>query len=508
MNEAIEMKKMYKEFPNVVALDNVDFSVKKGEVHALIGENGAGKSTLMKILYGVYERDGGTIEINGQEVEIKNAREAIDLGIGMVHQEFMLSPSMTVLENIILGFESSRNSFLDYRKSLNEIESLADEYGFSVRPGEKVRNISVGEAQRVEILKTLYRGAEYLILDEPTAVLTPQETNELFKTIRFLKENGKTIIFISHKLDEVLEIADRMTVMRDGHRVDTLEKSEATKKKLANLMVGRDVFLDFSPEEKEAGEQILEIKDLNAEGKRELSNLKGISLNVRRGEILGIAGVDGNGQSELVEVLTGLRNVQSGEVRLKDKLINNLSPEEIRDTGLAHIPEDRNIMGVCKEMTIEENLIANKLFEAPFSKGIRIRFNKVKEYVNDLIEKFDIRPPNPSIEVGDLSGGNTQKVVVAREVAEGADLLVASQPTRGVDIGSMEFIRSIILEERKKDKAVLLVSADLQEIMTISDRIAVMYEGEIVGTMNREEATEEKLGYLMTGGIEQGRDSA
>lgn len=508
MEKVIDMKNMYKEFPNVVALNHVDFSVNKGEVHALIGENGAGKSTLMKILYGIYEKDDGEISIDGKNVDIKSAKAAMDLGIGMVHQEFMLSPEMTVLENIILGFETDNKIFLDYNSAYKKINSLAEEYGFSISLNQKVQNISVGEAQRVEILKSLYRGAEYLILDEPTAVLTPQETEELFKTINFLKENGKTIIFISHKLDEVLEIADRMTVMRDGEKVDTLTNEEASKKKLAKLMVGREVFLDFSPEETKKGENVLEVKNLSAKGKRELSSLSNISFNVKKGEILGVAGVDGNGQSELVEILTGLKSFNEGEVILNKEEISNLSPLEIRRKGLAHIPEDRNIMGVCKEMTIQENLIANKLFDNPFSKGIIIQFDKVKKYAEDLIEKFDVRPPKTTIEVGNLSGGNMQKVVVAREVSEGADFVVAAQPTRGVDIGSMEFIRSILLEEREKGKGVLLVSADLEEIMTLSDRIIVMYEGEIVGEVKREEATEEKLGYLMTGGVEQRGDSA
>jgi simple sugar transport system ATP-binding protein len=509
MEKVIDMENMYKEFPNVVALDHVDFSVNEGEVHALIGENGAGKSTLMKILYGIYEKDNGEISIDGKNVDINSAKDAMDLGVGMVHQEFMLSPEMTVLENIILGFETDNNQlFLDYNSAYDKINSLAEEYGFSISLKQKVQNISVGEAQRVEILKSLYRGAKYLILDEPTAVLTPQETEELFKTINFLKENGKTIIFISHKLNEVLEIADRMTVMRDGEKVATLTNQEASKKKLAKLMVGREVFLDFSPEETEKGENVLEVKNLRARGKRELSSLKDISFNVKKGEILGVAGVDGNGQSELVEILTGLKSFKKGKVILNNEEITSLSPLEIRQKGLAHIPEDRNIMGVCKEMTIQENLIANKLFDNPFSKGIIIKFDKVKKYAEDLIEKFDIRPPKTSIEVGDLSGGNMQKVVVAREVSEDADFVVASQPTRGVDIGSMEFIRSILLEERKKGKGVLLVSADLEEIMTLSDRIVVMYEGEIVGEVDRQEATEEKIGYLMTGGVEQRSDSA
>jgi len=502
----VEMKGIYKEFPNVVALKYVDFSLEKGEIHALIGENGAGKSTLMKILYGIYGMDEGNILIKGKEERLSSARQAINLGIGMVHQEFMLAPPMTVLENIILGFEPNKHKFLDYEQARQKVLDFSNKYGFSIRPDSKVIDISVGEAQRVEILKALYRGADVLILDEPTAVLTPQEAQELFKIIRSLKESGKTIIFISHKLNEVLEIADRITVMRRGEKVDTLAREDATKEKLAYLMVGREVFLNFEPEENETGDKVLEVRNLCAKGKRELSRLQDISFEIYEGEILGIAGVDGNGQSELIEVLTGLRQAESGEILIRGHNVVNNSPLEIRERKVAHIPEDRNTTGVCKEMTIKENLVANKLFKKPFSHGIMINFKKVKEYATELVSKFDIRPPRPEIVVENLSGGNMQKVIVAREVAEDADLLVAAHPTRGIDVGSIEFIRSILLEQRKQGKAILLVSADLEEILSLSDRIIVMYEGRIVGSLDVTEANENNLGMMMTGGrFEQGR---
>lgn len=500
----IRMERIYKQFPNVVALDHVDFSVEKGEIHGLVGENGAGKSTLVKILYGIYDADDGDIYIRGEKKDIKDAREAIDLGIGMVHQEFMLSSEMTVLENIILGFEPNNRSFLDYKQAYGKIKDLSDRYGLSVDPRRKVLNISVGEAQRVEIIKSLYRGAEVLILDEPTAVLTPQEAEELFEILRMLKKDGKTVIFISHKLDEIMEITDRMTVMRDGEKMATLTNEEATEKKLAKLMVGREVFLDFSLENKDKGNEVIEVKDLFASGKRELSKLEGISFSVHEGEIFGIAGVDGNGQSELVEVLTGLRPFHKGEIILKGNNIANKNPMEIRKIGVSHIPEDRNIRGLCKEMSLQDNLIANQIFKSAFSKYGIINFTKARDYSEELINKYDIRPPEPKILVDNLSGGNAQKTVVAREVYEDTDLLIASHPTRGVDIGSIEFIRSILIEEREENRAILLVSSDLEEILSLSDRIAVMFEGKIVDILDPDEATEERLGRLMIGGEKDG----
>jgi len=500
MEPIVRMTGIVKQFPNVVALKGVDFSVQKGEVHSLVGENGAGKSTLMNILYGVLQPDLGEVYIHGRRQTIHSARDAMNLGIGMVHQEFMLAPAMTVLENIILGFEPNRRRVVDYDAARERITALSAEYGLAIRPDSRIIDNSVGEAQRVEIIKALYRGAEVLILDEPTAVLTPQETEDLFKVIRSLKEHGKTVIFISHKLQEVLAISDRITVMRDGRVQGTLSAAEATKEKIATLMVGREVFLNIRAPEREKGEVVLDVRGLSAKGRRKLSDLKDVSFQVHAGEILGIAGVDGNGQSELVEVLTGLRRAEQGEVLVSGRNITNLAPGEIRRQGVAHIPEDRNRSGLCADLTVADNLIATKLRRPPLSKKGIIRGQAVRELASKLVDEYDIRPGNYRIPARNLSGGNRQKVVVAREVSEDAELLNADPATRGVDIGSIEFIRSILIAQREEGKAILLVSADLEEIMSLSDRIAVMFEGRIVGILPASEANEQVLGLMMAGG--------
>lgn len=500
MEPIIRMTGIVKQFPNVVALKGVDFSVQHGEVHSLVGENGAGKSTLMNILYGVVQPDLGEIHVRGRKVSIHSARDAMNLGIGMVHQEFMLAPSMTVLENIILGFEPNRHRVVDYDAARERVMALSQQYGLALRPDSRIVDNSVGEAQRVEIIKALYRGADVLILDEPTAVLTPQETEDLFKVIRSLKEHGKTVIFISHKLQEVMAISDRITVMRNGTVQGTLSVEEATKEKIATLMVGREVFLNIKAASHEHGEVVLDVWGLSAKGRRRLSDLKDVSFQVRAGEILGITGVDGNGQSELVEVLTGLRRAERGEVRVAGTNITNLPPGEIRRRGVAHIPEDRNRSGLCADMSVAENLVATKLLRPPLSKWGIVKRPAVWELAARLVNEYDIRPGNYRIPARNLSGGNRQKVVVAREVSEDAKLLIAAHPTRGVDIGSIEFIRSILLQQRDAGKAILLVSADLEEIMSLSDRIAVMFEGRIVGTLPASEADEQALGLMMAGG--------
>jgi len=500
MEPIVKMTGIVKQFPNVLALKGVDFSVEKGEVHSLVGENGAGKSTLMNILYGVLQPDLGEIYVRGQKQVIHSVRDAMHLGIGMVHQEFMLAPSMTVVENIILGFEPNRRSVVDYDAAAEKIRALSEEYGLAIRPESRIIDNSVGEAQRVEIIKALYRGAEVLILDEPTAVLTPQETEDLFKVIRSLKEHGKTVIFISHKLQEVLAISDRITVMRDGRVQGTLLASEATKEKIATLMVGREVFLNIKAPEGKRGGVVLDVQGVSARGRRRLSDLKNVSFQVHAGEILGIAGVDGNGQSELVEVLTGLRRVDQGDIFVSGTKITNLPPGEIRERGVSHIPEDRNRSGLCAELTVAENLVATKLKRPPLSKNGVIRGQAVRELASRLVEEYDIRPGDYRIPTRNLSGGNRQKVVVAREVSEDAQLLIAAHPTRGVDIGSIEFIRSILIAQRKEGKAILLVSADLEEVLSLSDRIAVMYEGRIVGILPASEANEQVLGLMMAGG--------
>lgn len=501
VDRIVEMKNIIKEFPGVKAVDGGQFDLKEGEIHALIGENGAGKSTMMKILYGLYTPDGGTITVKGQEYGGLTTKQAIDLGIGMVHQEFMLVEEMTVLENIILGFEPKKSgNRIDFKKAVEKIEYYIENYGLDIQLNKKVRDISVGEAQRVEIIKTLYRGADILILDEPTAVLTPQETEKLFEIFNNLREDNRSIIFISHKLNEIMEICDRITVMRHGKHVGTVNKEDTTIPEIAKMMVGREVFLNIRRKKPEVGEVLLSVKDVYVPGERELSKIKGISFELHRGEVLGIAGVDGNGQSEIVEAITGLREVEKGDIIFKGKSIKNLSPAQIRKLGISHIPEDRNRRGLNRPFTIRENLIADKFEDKEFSDWIVLNEKKIREFAEDLVEKFDIRPANIDLSAQNLSGGNAQKIVVAREIANEGDLLIASQPTRGVDIGSIESIRRVLNDLKKKGVGILLISADLEEILSLSDRIAVMYEGRITGVLDNEQATEENLGLLMTGG--------
>ena len=463
MKEIIKMTNIVKTFGEVQAIKNGNFNLFEGEIHSLIGENGAGKSTMMKILYGIYPIDGGDIEIYDKKMKDYTTREAITLGIGMVHQEFMLVNEMTVLENIILGFEPKHSiAMVDFNEAKSKVLEYVEKYDLDIQINKKIKDISVGEAQRVEIIKTLYRGADILILDEPTAVLTPQETEKLFEILDNLKKSGKSIIFISHKLNEVMKISDRITVMRDSKYIDTVLKEDTSPTKLAKMMVGREVLLEVKKKKMETEEIILKVEDIYVPSDRELSKIRGLSFSLKRGEILGIAGVDGNGQKELVEAITGLREVQKGKIYFKDTQIANKTPKFVRETGIAHIPDDRNKRGLNREMNIKENLIATK-----------------------------------------FSGGNAQKIVVARELESDTDLLIASQPTRGIDIGSIETIRKNIVEYRDKNKGVLLISAELEEILTLSDRILVMYEGKIVGDLDSKNANEENVGFLMTGGKEK-----
>lgn len=504
-NKIVEMIGINKTFPNVKAVEDGKFDLYAGEIHSLIGENGAGKSTMMKMLYGVYTPDSGEIIINGRSMQKLTSKEAIGLGIGMVHQEFMLVKELTVLENIILGFEpvKGRLNTIDFDKAKKKINTYIEKYGLKVDLNKKVADIPVGEAQRVEIIKTLYRGANILIMDEPTAVLTPQETVQLLKILDSLRASGKSIIFISHKLNEVMEISDRITVMRHGHHVCTTDKASVTIPDLAKMMVGREVFLNVKKQpknEKGKDETLLEIKDIYVPGDREHSKLRGLSLNIKKGEILGIAGVDGNGQNELVEAISGLRKVEKGEIIFKGKCIQGYSPLKIRQAGISHIPADRNKTGLNKQFTIRDNLVSNCFYKKPYSSGIKLNMNKLDQYAEELIKKYDIRPTDKDIRVGDLSGGNAQKVICAREIDGDFDLLIAAHPTRGVDIGSIEAIRNILNKVRQSGKSVLLVSADLEEILSLSDRIAVMYEGKITGIVDADKATEENIGLLMTGG--------
>lgn len=495
----VEMTNIDKKFAAVHAVDDGQFTLKKGEIHSLVGENGAGKSTMMKLLYGIYEKDGGVIKVNGEELSNITPKIAIEHGIGMVHQEFMLVKELTVLENIILGFEPKKGVSIDFDKARNEISKYIQTYHMDVQPNKRINQISVGEAQRVEIIKTLYRKASVLILDEPTTVLTPQECTKFFEILQNLKADGKSIVFISHKLNEVMEISDRITVMRNGKYIATVNKKETNTEQLAKMMVGREVFLNIKRQKSTPGDVLLQVNDLWTSGEKELSKIRGLSFDVHSGEIVGVAGVDGNGQSELVEAITGLRKVEKGSIVLDKKDITNLPPKKIREAGLTHIPEDRNARGLNRKLNIMDNLIAVNIDEKPYKNGIVLNKKAIRDYAQKLIKKFDIRPTDPSIVTQQLSGGNAQKIVVAREVDKDGKLLIASQPTRGVDIGAIESIRSIINKVKAEGKAILLVSADLEEIMSLSDRIVVMYEGKIMGIVNTEDANEDNIGLLMMG---------
>ena len=500
--QIVLMKDIKKNFGEIAAIKKGFFDLYEGEIHSLIGENGAGKSTMMKILYGLYTKSSGEFEVKGKKYEDEySTKTAIELGIGMVHQEFMLVKEMTVLENIILGFEPKKTmNRIDFAMAKKSIEEYIEKYNLDVQINKKIQDISVGEAQRVEIIKTLYRGVDILILDEPTAVLTPQETEKLFIILENLKKSGKSIIFISHKLNEVMKISDRITVMRQSKYINTVLKSETNPVELAKMMVGREVFLNIEKTKANVEETLLEVNDIYVSSDRELSKIRGISFDVKRGEIVGIAGVDGNGQSELIEAITGIREVEKGDVKFRGTSIKNSSVKVIRNAGIAHIPEDRNKRGLNRDMNIEENLVATRFYKKEFSGKFILDYKKIRNYAVEAIKKFDIRPDRPEISTKSLSGGNAQKIIVARELGSESDLLIASQPTRGIDIGSIEFIRQSINEYKNKGKGILLVSAELEEVMSLSDRIIVMYEGGIAGILSAEEATEESVGFLMTGG--------
>ncbi len=495
----LAMEKITKRFPSVLANDNVSFDLLPGEIHALVGENGAGKSTLMNILFGILTPDGGSIRYKGRPIIIEKPSQAIKMGIGMVHQHFKLVPTLTVTENIVLGSEPKTGIKFDKAKAFSEVSALAKQYGLNIDPSAKVSDISVGMQQRVEILKTLYRGAEVIILDEPTAVLTPQETREMFGIMKSLAAQNKSIIFITHKLNEVMETANRATVLRRGKAVGTVKISETSPARLAEMMVGRQVLLDIKRNDAHPGENVLRVVSVSAQNDRKLKAVDEVSLNVRSGEILGIAGVEGNGQNELVEVLTGLRKPLSGHVYLNGKEITGKTVRKIKDEKVSYIPEDRHKRGLELDFSISENLILGIHNKRPFAKGIMIDYDEVNKYADSLIEKYDIRTPSSEVKAISLSGGNQQKTVLARELETDPDLIVASQPTRGLDIGAIEFVHNQIMKQRDSGKAVLLISAELQEIMSLSDRIAVMYEGKVVAVVDAKGATEEKLGLLMAG---------
>jgi simple sugar transport system ATP-binding protein len=503
----IEAQQIVKVYPNGVrANDGVSLSVEQGEIHALVGENGAGKSTLMKILYGLEQPTSGEIWLRGQSVHIPNPQAAINLGIGMVHQNFMLVNSFSIAENIALGRESTQAAgfVVDRQKAIRDVEALSKQYGLFVEPTARVDTVPVGMRQRVEILKALYRGAEILILDEPTAVLTPRETVDLFTAIRNLVNEGKTVIFITHKLREVMEISDRVTVMRDAHKVGVVNTTETSQAQLARMMVGREVFMQVDKPLVQRGKPVLETRRLTYVNETGRTLLNHASFKVYESEILGIAGVEGNGQTELVEVLTGLRPASAGEAWVDGQPVLGHGPRKIREAHVAHIPEDRLTNGVALKATISDNLIIDRYYHAPLTQAGLLDLNAIRSNSSALIQQFNILAPSGELPVGSLSGGNMQKVILARELSSSPRLLIAAQPTRGVDIGAIEYIHQQLVDQRTRGLAILLVSADLQEVMKLSDRIMVMYNGAIVGVFpNTPDLTEEKLGLYMLGAEHQ-----
>jgi general nucleoside transport system ATP-binding protein len=505
MTPILELNGITKRFPGVLANDHINLTLEQGEIHALLGENGAGKTTLMNILYGLYAPDEGEVFVQGKKLDVDNPRDAIAAGIGMVHQHFMLVPVFTVTENVMLGQEETRGGgLLDRQAAAERIRLISEQYHLEVDPDAYIEDLPVGVQQRVEIIKLLYREADILILDEPTAVLTPQEADELFKIMRSLVEKGKSIIFITHKLREVLDAADRITVIRGGKVVGATTPDDADQNKLASMMVGRDVDLEVDKETAKPGETILRISNLKVLDDRKQVAVNRISFEVHAGEVLGVAGVQGNGQTELVKVVTGLTTAIGGEINLLGQDITRATPREITELGTAHIPEDRQADGLVLSYPINDNLILNTYYIEPFAKGVVLQQDKILEIGKDLIEKFDVRTPGGYTPASSLSGGNQQKVIVAREFSRPIQLLVASQPTRGLDVGSIEYIHSRIIEKRDDGCAVLLVSTELDEVMQLSDRIAVMYRGKILAIVPIAEATKEKIGLLMAGVIPEG----
>jgi ABC-type uncharacterized transport system ATPase subunit len=496
----LELRGITKRFPGVVANDHVDFDLRSREVHALLGENGAGKSTLMNVLYGLYSPDEGEIVIKGEPVRMRSPKDAIDHGIGMVHQHFMLIPVMTVAENIVLATEPRRAGvLLDYSAARRRVEELARTFNFRIDPDAPIEELTVGQQQRVEILKALHRGADILILDEPTAVLTPQEALELFEILRTLVREGMSIVFISHKLGEVLEIADRITVLRRGKAVETVPREGATEEALARLMVGREVLLRVEKAAAQPAEPALRVEDLHVLDDRRLEAVHGVSLEVRRGEIVGIAGVDGNGQSELIDALSGLRHPTSGKVWLGDRDVTGASAGQILDLGLGHIPEDRQRRGLVLDFTLAENVALHDFDKRPNSRFGWLFPKRMVRRAQGLLRQFDVRGGGAQTRAAALSGGNQQKVVLAREMGRDPKLLIAAQPTRGLDVGAIEFVHRRLVQARDGGEAVLLVSFELDEILSLSDRILVLYEGRIVAE-HGPDVTEEELGIEMTGG--------
>lgn len=496
----IEMRDITKVFGGFVANDKINLHLRKGEIHALLGENGAGKSTLMNMLAGLLEPTSGEIAVNGQVVNLDSPSKAASLGIGMVHQHFMLVEAFTVAENIILGSELTKNGVLDIAGASKEIKALSERYGLAVDPSAKVADISVGAQQRVEILKTLYRGADILIFDEPTAVLTPSEIDELMAIMKNLVKEGKSIILITHKLDEIRAVSDRVTVIRRGKSIETVEIAGATNADLAEMMVGRSVSFKTEKQASKPKEVVLSIKDLVVNENRGVPAVKNLSLDVRAGEIVGIAGIDGNGQSELIQAITGLRKVESGSIELKGDSIVGLHPRQITELSVGHVPEDRHRDGLILEMMISENIALQTYYKEPHSKNGILNYSNITSYAKKLMEEFDVRAASELVPAAALSGGNQQKAIIAREIDRDPDLLTVSQPTRGLDVGAIEYIHKRLIEERDNGKAVLVVSFELDEILNVSDRIAVIHDGKIQGIVSQETTNKQGLGVLMAGG--------
>ncbi|VSE45755.1 ABC transporter ATP-binding protein [Streptococcus pneumoniae] len=496
----IEMRDITKVFGGFVANDKINLHLRKGEIHALLGENGAGKSTLMNMLAGLLEPTSGEIAVNGQVVNLDSPSKAASLGIGMVHQHFMLVEAFTVAENIILGSELTKNGVLDIAGASKEIKALSERYGLAVDPSAKVADISVGAQQRVEILKTLYRGADILIFDEPTAVLTPSEIDELMAIMKNLVKEGKSIILITHKLDEIRAVSDRVTVIRRGKSIETVEIAGATNADLAEMMVGRSVSFKTEKQASKPKEVVLSIKDLVVNENRGVPAVKNLSLDVRAGEIVGIAGIDGNGQSELIQAITGLRKVESGSIELKGDSIVGLHPRQITELSVGHVPEDRHREGLILEMMISENIALQTYYKEPHSKNGILNYSNITSYAKKLMEEFDVRAASELVPAAALSGGNQQKAIIAREIDRDPDLLIVSQPTRGLDVGAIEYIHKRLIEERDNGKAVLVVSFELDEILNVSDRIAVIHDGKIQGIVSPETTNKQGLGVLMAGG--------
>jgi ABC-type uncharacterized transport system ATPase subunit len=505
----VEMRNITKRFPGIVVNDRINLKLRQGEIHALLGENGAGKSTLMNILFGLYQPEEGEIYVNEQLVHMDGPNKAIQLGIGMVHQHFKLVQPFSVTENIVLGNEPKKGLSIAYKNAHEEVERLSKRYGLNVNPYAKVSDISVGMQQRVEILKTLYRGAEILIFDEPTAVLTPQEIDELMGIMRSLVAEGKSIILITHKLKEIMNIADTVTIIRRGKHIQTIAKSATNPEELAEKMVGREVSFHLDKKKSAPGETILNVNDLHVNGRHGLKGLNGASFKLRRGEILGIAGVDGNGQTELIEAITGLLKVDSGSIQLLGKDITNQSARTVSESGMSHIPEDRHKHGLILDFTLSENMVLSNYYRPEYNHNGFLDYKAIEKHAEALVAEFDVRTPNIHVSARSLSGGNQQKAIIARELSDQPELLIAAQPTRGLDVGAIEFIHKRLIEQRNQNKAVLLISYELDEIMKLSDRIAVLYEGQVVGEVFPDQTTDQELGSMMAGAktMEGGRIS-